>query len=267
MAAEKPTMTPAAAPAKSEVITINLEPLLVPIAMVLSALIIGGSLIISANIMSRAGVLGANTAATGDTAADTGTPTSGTVSIDDDPVLGNKETAKVAIVEFSDYECPFCKRHFTDSHGQIVDNYVKTGKAILVFRDFPLSFHDPLATQQAMAANCVREQGGDSKYYEYHDILFRTTNSNGNGMAKSQLYTLAEQVGVDKGKFTTCLDSEKFKDEIAKDIADGQASGVTGTPSFFVGKLGSDGKVTGQIISGAMPYATFQAAIEAELAK
>lgn len=256
-----------------EVVSVNIEPLLLPLALVLSAIIIGASLIISANALSGK-VLGTNTGGTATAPTDGANPTNdtppatGKSNIDDDAILGNRDTAKVAIVEFSDYECPFCKRHAVDTYPQIVDKYVKSGQAIIVYRDFPLSFHDPLATTQAMAAECVGELGGDNKYYEYHDLIFKNTSSNGNGMQKSALYTMAEQIGIDKGQFTTCLDSEKYKAEVQKDIADGQASGVSGTPSFVIGKFDKNsGSVDGVVISGAMPYASFETAIEEQLAK
>src|SRR3972149_7242177 len=126
------------------------------------------------------------------------------VSADDDAVLG-EESAPVTLIEFSDYECPFCKRHFTQTHPQIYDTYIKTGKVKMVFRDFPLGFHDPLATKEAMAAECAREQGGDETYYTYHDLLFQTTTSNGQGLTDAQISELATKAGVDLTKFNDCL--------------------------------------------------------------
>ena len=81
--------------------------------------------------------------------------TKGVASIDDDPILGDKN-APVTIIEFSDYECPFCKRHFDSTHPELVKKYIDTGKVKLVFRDFPLSFHEPMASKEAIAASCAR---------------------------------------------------------------------------------------------------------------
>jgi thiol-disulfide isomerase/thioredoxin len=92
-------------------------------------------------------------------------PTNVTVSIDDDAILGDKTKAKVAIVEFTDYECPFCKRFHTDTFDTLVKDYVDTGKAIIVTRDYPLSFHDPKATEAASYAECVRKEKGDLAKY------------------------------------------------------------------------------------------------------
>jgi len=206
---------------------------------------------------------------------------------DDDPFLG-EDDAPITLIEFSDYECPFCKRNFTSNYDTIKEKYVNTGKVKMVYRDFPLVFHDPLATEQAMAAECAREQSGDETYFAYHDLIFQTTNSNGQGMEKTALYDLAEQVGIDRAKFTACLDSEKFKQEVAGDIADGQRAGISGTPGFVIlsekddSKVEAlkalevvqqgqylnqyveteDGKRMGMRVSGAQPLSTFESIFE-----
>src|SRR3989344_1283659 len=108
-----------------------------------------------------------------------------TVSVDDDPVLGDKN-APLTMIEFSDYECPFCKRHFTDVYSQIKKDYIDTGKLKLVYRDFiAVPGHNPLATSEAVAASCARDQGGDLMYFKYHDAIFTKTISNGNGHRSS----------------------------------------------------------------------------------
>ncbi len=188
------------------------------------------------------------------------------VSADDDPVLGNKN-APLTLIEFSDYECPFCKRYFTETFPEIKKNYVDTGKLKIVFRDYPLPFHNPLAITEAMAANCSREQGGDAVYYKYHDEVFNRTKSNGQGLAKDELYKIATDLQLNAGKFKSCLDSEKYKDEIAKDTADGSAAGVSGTPTVFIGKSSADGNITATKVVGAQPYASFKATLDQMLSK
>jgi protein-disulfide isomerase len=177
------------------------------------------------------------------------------VSADDDAILGDPD-APVTIVEFSDYECPFCKRNFQQVLPKIKEKYIDTGKVKYVFRDLPLPFHEPIATQEALAAECAGDMGGDSKYYEFHDELYRTTKSN-KGLEQSQLYEIAEKVGLNAAEFKECLDTEKFKEEIEKDMADGASYGVTGTPGFFI---------NGWFIKGAYPFAEFEKFIEQELA-
>lgn len=186
------------------------------------------------------------------------------VSVDDDPVMGDKN-APVTLIEFSDYECPFCKRHFDQTLPQLKKDYIDTGKVKLVYRDFPLSFHDPMATTEAIAANCAREQGGDPTYFKFHDEMFKRTTSNGNGLSKDKIYTIATDLGLNTDNLKSCVESEKYKDEVTKDIADGSAGGVSGTPGFFIGKSSPDGKITGTPLVGAQPYAAFKTIIDQQL--
>lgn len=170
------------------------------------------------------------------------------VSAEDDAVLGNKN-AKVTMIEFSDYECPFCGRHFTDTYPQIKKDYIDTGKVKLVFRDFPLSFHQS-AQKAAEAAECAGEQG---KYYEMHDKLY----SNQQALDVASLKKYAQELGLNTAKFNDCLDTGKMAAEVKKDLADGQSYGVQGTPAFFI---------NGNLISGAQQYSVFKQAIDAALA-
>ncbi|MEK7592098.1 MAG: DsbA family protein [Patescibacteria group bacterium] len=187
--------------------------------------------------------------------------TRGVASIDDDPVLGDKN-APVTIIEFSDYECPFCKRHFDDTFPQLVKNYVDTGKVKIVFRDFPLSFHDPMATKEAVAATCAREQGGDKKYFEFHHEIFKRTTSNGNGLDDAKIQTIASDLKLNINTFTSCLSNTAKADEVKKDLADGSAAGASGTPTFIIGKSSGDGKIDGDLLVGAQPFAAFKAVID-----
>lgn len=188
-------------------------------------------------------------------------PTSAKVSLDDDPVLGNKN-AKVTLIEFSDYECPFCKRHFSEVYPSLKKDYIDTGKVKMVFRDYPLPFHDPMATFEANAANCAKEQGGDSAYFKFHDAIFTKTKSNGNGLTKDEVYQFASDLGLNQTDLRNCADSLKYAEEVKKDSTDGSAAGVSGTPSFFIGKSDPSGNITGQLIVGAQPYTAFQAVLD-----
>jgi len=174
------------------------------------------------------------------------------VSADDDPFKGD-ENAPVTIIEFSDYECPFCGRFYSQTLPQLDSEYIKTGKVKFVYRDFPLSSIHPQAQKAAEAAECARKQGGDEVYFNYHDGLF----DNGVQGGVASFKQLAADLGLDTNEFNECLDSGEMASEVAKDLADGSSYGVTGTPAFFV---------NGKLISGAQPFSAFQAAIEAELA-
>ncbi len=182
------------------------------------------------------------------------------VSTDDDPVLGDKN-APVTLIEFSDYECPFCKRSFDQLLPELKKNYIDTGKVKLVFRDFPLSFHAN-AGKEAEAAECARAQGNDATYFKYHDQIFAKTTSNGTGLALTELPVIAKSLGLDVTAFQQCLDAGKFKDEVAKDMADGVAVGVSGTPSWIVGASSQDGIITGNLIVGAQPFSAFKTVID-----
>lgn len=192
---------------------------------------------------------------------DDGTPVK--VSIDDDPVLGDKN-AKVTLIDFSDYECPFCKRHFTDTYPQLKKDYIDTGKVKMVFRDLPLSFHQN-APKEAEAAECARKQGGDAVYYKYHDQIFTKTTSNGTGLALDQLPIIAKELGLNVNQFQTCLDSGEFKSEVDKDLADASKVGASGTPTFFIGKSTSNGEIEGIKVVGAQPYSAFKVIIDEQL--
>ena len=189
---------------------------------------------------------------------DSGAPVK--VSVDDDPILGGKK-AKVTLIEFSDYECPFCKKYFTDTYPQIKKDYIDTGKVKMVFRDLPLGFHQN-APKEAEAAECARKQGGDTAYFKYHDQIFTKTTSNGTGLALDQLPVIAKELGLNVSKFQQCLDSGEFKTEVDKDLADAAKVGASGTPTFFIGKSTSNGEIDGIKIVGAQPYSAFRAIID-----
>jgi len=169
---------------------------------------------------------------------------------DDDPFLGD-EDAPLTIVEFSDFQCPFCGRFRDQTLDQIEEEYIDTGKVKFVYRDFPLSSIHPFAQKAAEASECADDQ---DKFWEYHDVLFENQRSLDTGSLKKY----AVDLGLDTSEFNTCLDSGKHADEVTKDLNDAQRAGGRGTPFFIVGSTP---------LSGAQPFSAFQAAIEAELAK
>jgi len=173
------------------------------------------------------------------------------------PLLGNKD-AKVKVVEFSDFQCPFCKRYFDDANKQITDTYSKTGKITFAYRHFPLNSIHPNAQKAAEASECANEQG---KFWDYHDLLFnnQTTWSPLTGTDVGNSFTdLARQLNLDTDQFRSCLDSDKYKKAVDTDAAAGTAAQVDGTPTFFI---------NGYRIVGAVPFATLQKVIEEELKK
>lgn len=157
------------------------------------------------------------------------------------------ESAKVTIVEFSDFECPYCSKA-EDSVTQVMEKYA--GKVRLVFRHFPLTFHAN-APKAAEASMCANEQG---KFWEMHKQLF----ANQKALTVSDLKAHAQAVGLDKAKFDECLDNGKMKSLVEADTKAGGEVGVTGTPAFFI---------NGKMLSGAQPASEFEKIIDAELKK
>ncbi|MBW2998928.1 DsbA family protein [Candidatus Woesearchaeota archaeon] len=167
--------------------------------------------------------------------------------IENDAIKGSEE-ATITIVEWSDFECPFCERFYSGTFQQIKEEYIDTGKVNFVFRDFPLSFHK-YAQKSSEAAECAGEQG---KYYEMHDLLFEKGVKGGESSYKQ----FAIDIGLNSEQFDACLDSGRTAEEVKKDMADGQAVGVRGTPAFYI---------NGEFISGAQPFEKFKEIIDAEL--
>ena len=166
-----------------------------------------------------------------------------TISVDDDPSIGD-ENAPITIVEFSDFQCPFCNRG-AEVINQIKDKYVESGVVRIVFRDFPLGFH-PEAKPSAIAAECANDQG---KFWEYHDLLFE----NQADLSADMYLTWAEDLELDMDTFKECLVDEENAAEVDADLAAGQEYGVSGTPAFFI---------NGKLISGAQPFSVFEQEIE-----
>lgn len=164
---------------------------------------------------------------------------------------GNPD-AKVVITEWSDFQCPFCGRHYTQTLGQIDEQYIKTGKVKYEFRDFPLSFH-PNAQKAAEAGQCALAQGNEY-FWKLHDKMFENQKS----LSVDNYKAWARELGLDGKEFDTCLDSGAMASKIAANMQAGQAAGVQGTPGFLI---------NGQLVSGALPFSEFQKVIDAKLAE
>ncbi len=184
-------------------------------------------------------------------------PTTASVSTLDNPILGDTN-APVTLVEFTDYQCPFCKRFVTDTLPELKKKYIDTGKLRLVLRDLPLSFHK-YAKPAARATHCAEEQG---KYWQLHDALFKVPKLN----AEEQIYASAKGAALDAEAFKQCMDSDRYNKEIEKDVADANKAQITGTPGFVLGKTTSD-VVKGTLISGVMPFTFFDTEIKKLLKK
>jgi len=176
------------------------------------------------------------------------------VSVDDDVVLGNPK-ASVTIIEFSDFQCSFCRKFWKETLPSIKRDYIDTGKVRFVYRDFPLPFHSG-AKLAAEFTECAEDQG---KFWEMHDVIFEEQEKQGTGtisFSQQDLLNWAGKIGLNTQQLNQCMASGKYSSEVEKDIEDGKALGVNGTPMFFI---------NGKAFIGAQPYSVFQEALELEL--
>ena len=170
-----------------------------------------------------------------------------TVSAGKSPARGTAN-APIELIEFADFQCPFCGRFFSTTGKEIIEKYVKTGKAKLVYHDFAF-----LGEESNWAAEASRCAGDQNKYWQYHDYLYTHQKGENEGaFTKDHLKSFALEIGLNKGDFNNCLDSGKYAKDVANDTEAGRKLGVTGTPTSFV---------NGKIVQGAVPLAQFESAI------
>jgi protein-disulfide isomerase len=172
----------------------------------------------------------------------------------DDHVLGDLSKAKVVLIEYSDLECPFCKR-FQPTVSEVVSKY--GDEVALIYRHFPLDSLHPKARKEAEASECAAEQGGDKAFFKFIDRIYEITPAN-NGLDLAELPKIAQKIGLDVPKFNTCLSSGKFATRIETQFQSGSKAGVTGTPtSFILNKKGDQ-----ETIVGAQPASSITQAVD-----
>ena len=169
-----------------------------------------------------------------------------------------KADAPITLIEFTDFQCPFCQRHFQQTFGKIKADYVDTGKVRYVLRHFPLISIHPNAVKASESTECANDQG---KFWEMHEKIF-IGQGDWSGLdatsAANMFKKYATDIGANVATFTKCLDGSEKAAIVQKDTADGSAAGINGTPGFWI--LGPNGKT--QLISGAYPFASFQTAFD-----
>lgn len=181
------------------------------------------------------------------------------IEIDEnDPYEGSLD-APVTIVEFSDYECPYCARHYSQSYENIKNEYVDKGLVRTVFKDFPLESIHPNATGAAVIAECAYDQGGNEAYFQVHNRIFDNMLAQTGRLTKDNIYEwLADIDGLDMDELKACGDSNETIDRVTKDLMQATELGINGTPAIFI---------NGQFFNGAYPYEQLKQVIDAELAK
>lgn len=225
------------------------DDLSIPLAIVFAGVLVAGAIIFSERVAPPV-VQPTVQAGTRDTVgADTADAPIELLALKpDDHVLGNPN-AEVVIIEYSDTECPFCKR-FHETMVQVMDQYGKSGQVAWVYRHFPLDQLHPKARKEGEALECANELGGNEAFWKYTDKIFEVTPAN-NGLDPAQLPKIAQSVGLDAVAFTTCLDSGKYAERVNRDFESGANVGVRGTPYSIVWN-----KTTGKQmpLNGAYPF-------------
>ena len=182
------------------------------------------------------------------------------ISTDNDPIIGNPD-APITIIEFSDFQCPFCARFHVETLPSIMNEYIDKGQVKLVFRDFPIQSIHPNALPASVASECANEQG---KFKEMHDKLFENQKEWSNQSLDNLMITFTQyalDIGLEDEKFDTCLKNGKYVEEIQKDLDDGRNYGITGTPGFFVG----NDQIGFIELKGAQPFENFKKVIDTQL--
>ena len=175
---------------------------------------------------------------------------SGTVDVTmGSPILGSS-SAPITIIEFGDYQCPQCDKWFKAIRPDIEDQYINSGKASLYFVD--LAFFGPDSLKAAEATYCAGDQG---KYWEFHNVLYSNQQGINDGWANpDNLKSFASQIGLDKNLFDSCLDSDKYKNRVERNVLEAKRNGASGTPTFII--VGPGG--TQKTIEGAQPFSVFK---------
>ncbi len=164
--------------------------------------------------------------------------------------------APITIIEYTDYQCPFCTRHFAETLPQLKENFIDTGKVFYVIKDFPLTSIHPEATKAGEAARCAGEQDA---YWEMHDALFEGQSAwSGNPDAADVFISYAADLGLDNDAFSQCLNSGQMETAVLDNMNEGASFGVSGTPAFFI---------NGTLVSGALPYESFEQGLTNMLAE
>ena len=160
------------------------------------------------------------------------------------PTLGNPN-AKITMVEFADFQCPYCQAFFRDTFPEIKAKYIDIGKVKFIFRQLPLAIHQN-AQAAAVASECANNQ---NRFYDYYDMVFKNAQPSGAGLAAANLKQYAKALGLDSSKFNQCLDNNETLPQITEDVNAAIAAQVAGTPTFFV---------NGQKVVGAQGFSVFQ---------
>ncbi|OGZ04715.1 MAG: hypothetical protein A2845_05490 [Candidatus Lloydbacteria bacterium RIFCSPHIGHO2_01_FULL_49_22] len=232
----------------------------IPIAIVFAGILIAGSI-----IFSNKTAVGTPTLAAGGVPPPAADAPVANVDVNllkltnDDHILGNPD-ADVVVIEYSDTECPFCKR-LHETMLLVAGEYGTSGQVAWVYRHFPLDMH-PKARKEAEALECANELGGNDAFWKYADKIFEITPGN-NGLDATMLPQIAGMVGVDVAKFTTCLSSGKYAPRVQRDFENGASVGVRGTPYSIIWNRKTGKQVS---MNGAYPFENVKSLLDGIIA-
>lgn len=239
---------------KQEETVINLDSFAVPIAIVVAGIVIALAVFLSnKGANQKENVSKEKETITAGSDEQEAPSSSSSSMLGNAPYVGDKSKAKIAIIEYSDFQCGYCKRHADEVYPELKSKFVDTGEIIYVFKSYPLG-ESGLGYNAAVASQCVAGLVDGDKFASFHTKMFSVTSD-------ADIKAAAVELGVDAGKYDACITSEDAKQKVMADRTEGSKAGVEGTPGFVVGKIGDDGKVDGVIIKGAYPFSEFESAI------
>ncbi len=225
---------------------------LIPASIIVAGLLIAFAVVYTSGTKSAPNILnGAGSGSNSDNSP-SGAPKA-IKPVPSDYALGSPD-AKVAVIEYGDFQCPFCGRFFKTVEAPLRENYIKSGKVLFIWRDF--AFLGEESFRSAEAARCAGEQG---KFWEYHDYLFNNQKGENEGaFSDANLKSFASILGLNASALASCLDSGKYRKDVLSSTEEGKNFGVSGTPTTFI---------NGREVSGAVPFAALESIIEEELKK
>jgi protein-disulfide isomerase len=265
--AKKATASKSAPKGKEEVIEIDLRAHLTPISILLASIILSvvlliGLLSINSSIKKLNGTSNSSSEVAGTTDEETTTDDESTEEIDlangdalsttvsdATPVAGSSD-ARVAIVEYGDFACGYCKRHDQETLDSLLTNYVDKGTVKYYFKDFAI-----FTPEAARAGQCVYKIAGNEKYLQFHKTLFAQDEVTGE---QDQLLEVAGKIGVNKDEVKSCMETDEIVNKVQADYDQAVEIGLRGTPGFVVGVIKDDGTVEGEFVQGAQPYSYFE---------
>ena len=233
---------------------------MLPISIIIAGIIISLAIILSSRstTQNKPATISNNKSTNTNTIPQNNNTQNVTVSLGTNPILGNIKKAKVGIVEFGDFQCPYCKAFYQTAQNEILTHFINNGKAVFAFRDYPLTLIHPLAANLAIDGRCFGEQG---KFWQFDHVIYSSSQNND---TQQTILGYVNQMHLNTSEYENCVNQNLYKTQIQKDVNAGNRIKVQGTPSFVIGKL-KNGKITGQLILGTYSFNHYSSIIQSYL--